>query len=181
MTARKLKVPPLFATLILILEHHEEVRMSHQYANEFLYFVIKPAISKDKGAFILCSGVNLTRFLPITRRRHGLASNPALRGLELVKIAVCDMALAKGALPKIIRGNYCAGLTTTDEGWFTDILLIENAPDSFPEEVIGYCAMALLKSIFKACRLEVALPDKLPEPEDLQSLIEGVCRTYGNY
>jgi hypothetical protein len=155
--------------------------MSHHYANDFLYFVVKSADGKDSGTFLLCSGVNLTRFLPITRRRHGLASNPALRGLELVKIAVCDMALAKGALPKIIRGNDCAGLTTTDEGWFTDILLIENAPDSFPEEMIGYCAMALLKSIFKACRLEVALPDKLPNPEELQLFIQGVCRDHGNY
>jgi len=155
--------------------------MSYQYVNEFLYFIIKPAADKGSGAFILCSGVNLTRFLPITRRRHGLASNPALRGLELVKIEICDMALAKGALPTIIRGNDCAGLTTTDEGWFTEILLIENAPESFPEEVIGYCAMALLKSIFKACRLEVALPDNVPKPGELQAFIEGVCRTYGNY
>jgi hypothetical protein len=154
--------------------------MSHQYANDFLYFVIKPAVGKDSGAFLLCSGVNLSRFLPITRRRHGLASNPALRGLELVKIGVCDLALAKGALPKIIRGNDCAGLTTTDEGWFTEALLVENAPKSFSEEVIGYCVMALLKSIFKACRLEVALPDKLPKPGELQLFIEGVCRTYGN-
>jgi len=153
--------------------------MPYQYVNEFLYFVIKPAVSRGNGAFMLCSGVNLSRFLPITRQRHGLASNPALRGLELVKIGVCDLALAKGALPKIIRQNDCAGLTPTDEGWFTEILLVENAPESFPEEVIDYCVMALLKSIFKACRLEVALPDELPKPEELQLFIEGVCRTYG--
>jgi hypothetical protein len=153
--------------------------MSHQYINEFLYFIIKPALGRGNGAFILCSGVNLSRFLPITKQRHGLASNPALRGLQLVKIRVCDLAIARGALPKIIRGNECAGLTPTDEGWFTEILLIENAPESFPEETIDYCAMALLKSIFKACRLEVVLPDKLPKPDELQLFIEGVCRVYG--
>jgi hypothetical protein len=153
--------------------------MSYEYANKFLYFVIKPVTTRGNEAFILCSGVNLSRFLPIPKQRHGLASNPAMRGLQLVKIDICDLALAKGALPKIIRGNDCAGLTPTDEGWYTEILLIENMPESFPAEAIDYCVMALLKSIFKACRLEVKLPDKLLKPDELQLFIEGVCSAYG--
>jgi len=153
--------------------------MSYEYANNFLYFVIKPATTRGNGAFILCSGVNLSRFLPITKQRHGLASNPAMRGLQLVKIDITALALARGALPRIIRGNDCAGLTLTEEGWYTEILLIENMPVSFPAEAIDYCVMALLKSIFKACRLEVKLPDTLPKPDELQLFIEGVCSAYG--
>jgi hypothetical protein len=57
---------------------------TYDYINGFMYFVIRPDKSRGDGTFIYCSGVNLFRFLLITKGRHGLGSNPAMRGLQLV-------------------------------------------------------------------------------------------------
>lgn len=107
-------------------------------------------------------------------------SNPAIRGLQLVNLGVRALALSNGATPKTVRGSECAGITPAVGSWYTEHLLIENAPESLPEEVIMYCVVNLLKKIFKAmCLLEVDLPDKLLEPRELQAFIENLCKTYG--
>ncbi len=152
---------------------------SYEYVNDFLYFVIKPAPNRGEDAFIYCCGVSLSRFLPLTKGRHGLASNPAMRGLQIVKSGVCDLALSKGATPRIIRGKECLGIVPTEEVWYTELLLIENAPESLADEVIDYSVRALLKSIFQACALEAAPPAALLEPKELQWLLETLCTRYG--
>lgn len=154
-------------------------KKSYEYINEFLYFVIRPDTNKGKGTLIYCSGINLFRFLPITGGRHGLCSNPALRGLQLLNHGVRALVLTKGATPKAVRGNDCAGIAPTKETWYTEILLIENAPESLPDEIISYCVMNLVKKISNACLLEVKLPDKLLKPDELQEFIETMCSKFG--
>jgi hypothetical protein len=149
-----------------------------EYINDFLYFVIRPAEDRARGALICCSGVNIDRFAPLTKGRHGLSSNPAIRGLQIVKLEVKTLALSKGASPKTIRGNDCAGIAPTKDTWYTEILLIEDAAESLPAEIMNYSVTRLLESIFKACMLEPRLPAKLPEPGELQELIEARCREY---
>ena len=148
----------------------------YEYRSDFLYFVLRPGSS---GALICCSGVNMTRFSPITKGRHGIGSNPAIRGLQLVNLGVRDLARSQGATAKKVRGNDCAGITPAYDTWYTEILLIENAPESFPEEMIKYCVMNLLKKIFNACMLEVVLPDQLPGPDELRVFLEIQCGAYG--
>lgn len=152
---------------------------SYEYINEFLYFVIKPDKSSRKGRLIYCSGVNVSRFLPITRGRHRPMSNPAVRGLQLVNNEVRALTLSKGATPKTVQGNYCTGITPTDENWSTEHILIENAPESLPGEIINYCVINLLKKINKAILLGADLPDELLQPEELQAFIGKLCSKYG--
>lgn len=152
---------------------------SYEYINEFLYFVIKSDEKRGKGAFIYCSGVNVSRFLPITKGRHRPMSNPAVRGLQLVNYGVRALALSKGAFPKTVRRNDCAGITPTEENWSTELILIENAPESLPGEIISYCVINLLKKINKAILLGADVPDELLQPDELQKVIENLCSKYG--
>lgn len=153
-------------------------RVPHEYINDFLYFVVKRAAGP--GAFVLCSGVNLFRFLPLTKGRHGLGSNPALRGLQLVNHGVRDLALSKGATTRTFTGADCAGIAPTPESWYTQRLLIENAPEGFADEVVSYGVVNIVKKILNACMLTDARPpDRLRPPEELQALIEDFCRSYG--
>lgn len=151
----------------------------YKYINEFLYFVITPDKGSDNNNLVCCSGVNLSRFLPLTKGRHGLGSNPALRGLQLVKRDLRALALERGAIPKTIRRNDCTGIAPTMDNWFTEILLIENAPESFPDEIINFCVSDLLKKIFSACLIELQIPDKLLRPEELQQFLESMCKAHG--
>ncbi len=150
-----------------------------EYINEFLYFVIRPDEKRGEGVLIYCSGVNIFRFLPLTRGRHGQDANPAFRGLQILNHGLRTLVLSKGATPKTIRGTDCAGIAPTQDHWYTELLLIENAPESLPDEIINYCPMNFLKKIFNACMFEVKLPEKMPEPFELQTFIESLCVKYG--
>ncbi len=159
----------------------EDSRKSYEYINDFLFFVIKPDQSRGDGSYIYCSGADLFRFLPITKGRHGLDSNPAMRGLQLVNIGVREMALSREVTIKPISGD-CAGIARTSGAWYSERLLIENATASFPEEVITYGVINLVKKIVKACTLPDVAPDTMLQPDELQAFIEGLCNKYaGNF
>jgi hypothetical protein len=154
------------------------MQTSYEYKNDFLFFVIRRDESRGAGALVHCSGINAVRFSPITRGRHGIG-NPSIRGLQLVNLGVRALALEQGATPRALRGNDCAGIAPPEGTWYTELLLIEHAPDSFPGEMLNYCVINLVRKIFKACMLEVQLPDALPGPAELQDLLEALCRKYG--
>ena len=157
------------------------MKRSYEYRNNFLYFVIGRDEERGKDAFVYCSGVNLEAFLPMTRGRHGLGSNPALRGLQLTNLDVRALILSRGATPKTLRGKACEGMTPATGGWYTEQLLIENATVALTEEVMNLCVLALVRKILDACRSQDAgLPVRLPDPGELQSLLESLCRAYGN-
>src|SRR5512135_2153699 len=137
-------------------------RKTYQFVNDFFYFVVRPDEGRSRDVLICCSGVNLNRFAPLTRGRHGLAVSPSMRGLQIARSAICSLALAEGAVPKFIRGRQCAGIAPTRESWYTDLLLIENAPHFFSDEIIECGVLSLVTSIFKACRIPFCLPDPLP-------------------
>lgn len=153
---------------------------SYAYINDFLYFVFRPGENLGKGTFIYCTGVDLYRFTPITKGRHRPMSNPVMRALQLVNLDARAMALAKGATPKAIKGEHCTGVVPPSNGWYKEMLLVENVPDSLPDEIISHCVVHLLKKTFKAMGMtEVELPDKLLRPDELQVFIEGLCREFG--
>lgn len=156
------------------------MQKGYAYINDFFYFVLKPDQTGGKSRYVYCSGVDLSRFLPITKGRHRPMSNPAMRGLQLVNLGVRALALAQGATPRQLRGDFCSGIVPQKDGWYKELLLIENAPDSFPSDVINYCVTELLKKIDRACMLGAHLPDRLLQPDELQLFLEDMCRIYGH-
>jgi len=153
--------------------------ISSSYRNDFLYVALRPDISRGEGVLIYCSGVNVSRFGPITRGRHGIGSNPSVRGLQLVNLGVRDLALSKGATPKAVRGNVCGGIVPTGDTWYTEALLLENAPVLSLDEIIDYAVTNLVRKIFKASMLDLHLPDKPFQPDELQVFLEDLCKKYG--
>jgi hypothetical protein len=152
---------------------------SYEYINDFLYFVLRPDSERKKSTLIYYSGINFSRFLPITKGRHRPMSNPAMRGLQLVNHGVRALVLSKKAIPKTLRGNDCAGIAPTNDNWYTECLLIENAPEKLPEDIINYCVLTLIKKFTRAILLDVKLPDKHLEPDELQVFLENLCSQYG--
>jgi hypothetical protein len=101
-----------------------------------------------------------------------------MRGLQITRLAINAMAISRGATPRTLRGKECSGLAPAGETWYSELLLIENASETFAEEIISYGVKRLLESIFKACRLKEQIPDQLPGPEELQLFLEAQCRKY---
>ena len=48
---------------------------AHEYINDFLYFVLRSDEKRGPNTLLYCSGVNVSRFSPITKGRHGIGSN----------------------------------------------------------------------------------------------------------
>ena len=145
-----------------------------------MYFAFRPDENRGRGTFIYCSGVDLFRFLPITKGRHRAMSNPVLRGLQLVNLEARAMALSEGAVPKTIKGEHCTGIVPPSNGWYKETLLIENAPSSLPDKIISHCVVHLLKKTFKAmAMMEIELPANLLKPDELQVFIEALCEKLG--
>ena len=145
-----------------------------------MYFIFMPEKSGNKNSLIYCSGVNLFRFLPITKGRHRPLSNPVRRGLQLVNLSVRSLSLSKGAAPHTTKEDICAGIAPLEDGWYRDRLLIENAPESLPGEIINYSVINLLNKISNGTALHFQVPDKLLDPDELKLFIENLCNKYGS-
>lgn len=94
----------------------------------------------------------------------------------MVNHGVRGLALSKGATPRAFRGKDCAGTAPTRDTWYTEILLIENAPASFPGELIEYCVVSLVKKVFKAAMLGFDPPEELLEEDELKTFLETICK-----
>jgi len=148
-----------------------------EYRNDYLFFVVRPAPERETNAWIYCSGVNVTRFSTLTRGRHGLSSNPVIRGLQLVKHSVSRLAISRGARPRLIRGRDCAGIAPTPETWYSEILLIEDTPASLPVGIIVFCQEDLIERIVANCCPEMKKPDRALSSDELQIFITGLSRS----
>jgi len=153
-------------------------KLSREYINDFLYFVIKPDENGKEGDLICFSGVNVDRFTPITKGRHNPMSNPAIRGLQLTQYDIMAIALENGTTAKTIRGYRGKGLPPTKEIWSTECLAIKNAPTSLPDKIINHAVVEILKKIDLASTLEETMPDTLLSPHELQLFIESLCNKY---
>lgn len=157
--------------------------MFFEYKNQFLYFVIRPELSDTvDNNFIYCSGVNITRFLPLTKGRHRLGQNPVEKGLQSVNNEVRSLFVKKGAVLKMAKGNPCSDIRKpTEEIWYTESFFI-NCPTetiiSEIEDVIAYAVLNLFKKIFLAMMLDEKVPELLPSPDGLEDYINKILQKY---
>lgn len=150
------------------------------YINNFLYFTVREAHAKGPGDVIYCSGVNIARFTPVTGGRHGLSSNPVIRGLQRINHGVRGLALSRGATPEAMRGNDCAGIAPTREAWYMELLLIAHCPESLAGEIIQFCVANFIEKITSICMLrDFRMPQTLPSPEELESFLDSLGRGEG--
>jgi len=87
-----------------------------------------------------------------------LSSNPSIRGLQRVKHGLTRLSLAKGLTPKSVLGKDCAGIAPTKDTRYTELMLIEDAPGSLPDEIISSAVISLLEMIVTGCRLNIHPP-----------------------
>jgi hypothetical protein len=145
----------------------------HEFINDFLYFVVRADDSGD--TLLLCSGINLDRFMPIIRGRCGIGGNPILSGLKLVNFDICARAISLGAIPRMTGRTGCSGLAPTDETWHGLTLALENAAGLRPDEIVSFAVSSLAERI-AACSLLKSRPPVGPyTPDVLQNFLEKLC------
>ncbi|MBF0564179.1 MAG: hypothetical protein HQK89_02940 [Nitrospirae bacterium] len=154
--------------------------MTYEYVNDFLFCVIKPYEERGDNVVVYCSGVNVSRFTPITAGKHRLGQNPAVKGLQSSNLDVRAFIIAHAAEPETIRGgDECSGFVTFSHQWNTETLAIKNAGSSFLSELIRFSVSNLLKIVLTSCLPGVLVPKPLPGPEELQDFLESLCKSPG--
>ncbi len=148
-----------------------------EFFTDYFYFVVQSEKKGDKDELHYCSGVNVTRFMPMLRGRLGLGSNPMISGLQQVKYDLCTLAISKGATPREnVKTAECAGMAPTSETWYTQALIVDNAADLSPDDVIQFCVNSLMKRIVATSLSGHKVPDSILAPRDLQGHLELLCK-----
>lgn len=148
------------------------------YSNKFMYFIFGKDES-NTASWLYCSGVSMPQFLPITRGRHGLASNPAMRGLQLTDLDLRKELNARGGHTASVKGNPCGQHVPKEGDWYRQLLFVNDADEQVVKELVSQCPLKLVRSIFQACGVtDVVLPAVAQSPEELESLLSGICKEY---
>lgn len=146
-----------------------------EYVNKFMYFILNEA----EGSWLYCSGVSMPQFLQITRGRHGLASNPAMRGLQLSDLQLRQALHEKGARTSNVKGNPCDVLVPKNGDWYRQLLFIENAAENIVQQVAEAGPGRLVRSIFSACLVQDEIPPSaFISSGAMENFLAGICEEY---
>lgn len=126
---------------------------------DFFYFAIKPF---DKNKHIYCSGVNITKFSPITKGRHRLGQNPAEKGLQSLNNDIRALVISYNATPETVQNLECSKFNSIKEGlWYIESFLIHNYSEALGEKIKTYAPSELLRKMFKAMLINETVPENL--------------------
>lgn len=137
-----------------------------RFINEHIYLIFRSAVSEDgRKCLLFCSGVNTTRFRPLTRGKHGNASNPSFRGLQLLRLrTVVPKVLELGGKVELICGDHCEPAPIGD-GWFSESMELHGVPESLAAQMLPECVGSLVGVILKVCFPGMELPANVGEYE----------------
>jgi len=145
---------------------------SLEYTNDFFSIVIRG--SGRPGSYIFCSGISLPRFDPLCWGKTGICSNPAFKGLQLLRADVSYFALQRGIVTKNagVPGDAQEG---HGHGWYQENdLLIEDASPEAVREILEFSARDLVQTVLTACHPDVAVPAGHLDPGAMQRFLESL-------
>jgi hypothetical protein len=163
-----------YATLVkeFSLKRAQALR-SFEYKNDFLYIVIRQA-PEEADAYLYCCGINTTRFDPLCWGKSGICSNPAFKGLQLLRADVSAFALEKNFLTRPAEGFDCAPITPRGDGWYREKMLIVKASPGAIQETLEFSVTDLVKTVLAVCAPEAKVPATPPTPPKLQKWLESM-------
>ncbi len=149
----------------------------YAYSNKFMYFIFCKD-ETDPASLLYCSGVSMSQFLPITKGRHGLASNPAMRGLQITDLNLQKELHDRGARTAGVKGNPCDQQVPKGGDWYRQLLFINGADVKVVKELGSQCPLHLVQSVFKACMItDIELP-VAASAEEFEKFLSAICEEY---
>ncbi len=147
---------------------------SYEYKNDFLYIILRQAPELGQQTYRYCCGINISRFDPLCWGKAGICSNPAFKGLQLLRADVSAFALKKNILPKPAEVNDCAPITPPGHGWYRENLLLVKTSPGIIREILEFSVLDLVKTVLAVCAPEAKIPETLPAPPALQTWLESL-------
>ncbi len=148
---------------------------SYEYKNDFLYIVIRQAPEQGQRTYLYCCGINISRFDPICWGKAGICSNPAFKGLQLLRADASAFAKTMGIMTKNAEHISCVPLTPPGDGWYREnALLIDEASPKAIQQLLEYSVKDLVQTVLTVCAPDAKIPAKLPSPPAMQKLLESM-------
>jgi len=149
------------------------------FRNEYLYviFRVPDDNSPERSApVIYCAGVNIRRFKPLTFGRHGNASNPAHRGVQLLRMNVVVPAALEAGGRVVLHPYEQSGDVPRGESWFRECFAIHGVAGSdFVESIFPKCVHTFARTILGVCFPGLEVPDdKFSDPLVLQEFLDSL-------
>jgi len=146
-----------------------------KFVNDYLYVIFQTVSAGEKEKLYYCAGVNIFRFQPLTRGKHGNASNPSFRGLQLLRLRVVVPAvLDQGGSAQQICGDHCEPVPTGD-GWYSESLELSGVDESFGRDLLEPCVRSLVELILKVCFPGKKIPEDIYKPETLTAYLDSLA------
>jgi len=152
----------------------EQAIRSYEYKNDFLYIILRQVPEEGPQAYHYCSGINISRFDPICWGKAGICSNPAFKGLQLLRADVAAFSLKLGVKPKNAEHLSCLPISPKGDGWYRENMLIDNASPKAVQQILEYSVMDLVKTVLAVCAPDADLPKTLPNPPAMQKYLESM-------
>ncbi len=154
--------------------NHETIR-SFEYKNDYFYIIIRQVPEQGPKAYAYCCGINISRFDPLCWGKAGICSNPAFKGLQLLRADVSTYALKKGITTRNAEHIPCAMMTPRVDGWYREnTLLIEEASPKAVQNILEFSVVDLVKTVLFVCAPDAKLPAKMPNPPEMQKFLESL-------
>ncbi len=148
---------------------------SFEYKNAFLYVVIREEPRLGPDSYLYCCGINLSRFCRLSWRKGGICSNPAVRGIQLLRTHVSAFAAKQGMIAKRAKGIDSAPITPHGEGWYHEhpLRLGHAAPERILE-LLKFSVMDLVRTVLVVCVPDAQLPAAFPNSAAMQKYLESL-------
>lgn len=146
---------------------------SWEYRNDFFSIVIRESELRP-GSYVFCSGISIPRFNPICWGRTGICSNPAFKGLQLLRADVSRYVISQGMKAKNAEMP-CVSEGGRGDGWYQEnALLIEDASPAAVQEILEFSVRDLVQTVLSACRPDVRVPGGSLDPKAMQNFLESL-------
>ncbi len=147
---------------------------SFEYKNDYLYIILRQVPEEGAQAYLYCSGINISRFDPVCWGKAGICSNPAFKGLQLLRADVAALCRTLDVTPKNADHLSCQPLSPRGDGWYREHMLIDKASPQAIQRILEFSVMDLVKTVLAVCSPDATLPKTLPDPSALQNYLESL-------
>jgi len=148
---------------------------SFEYKNAFLYIVIRQEPEQGPDNYIYCCGINLSRFCRLSWRKGGICSNPAVRGIQLLRTHVSAFASEQGMSVAKAKNSDGTSITPHGEGWYHERpLRFKQAGPEKIRKLLEFSVMDLLRTVLVVCVPHVRMPAAFTNSAEMQKYLESL-------
>ena len=148
---------------------------SFEYKNAFLYVVIREEPGANRGSYIFHSGINTRWFCRLAWKKAGICSNPAVRGIQLLRTHVSRFAAEHGMVADKAEGIEMFAMAPGSDGWWNESpLRIAGASPEGIRELLEFSVMDLVRTVLVVCVPDAKVPAAFLDEAAMQKFLESL-------